>query len=118
MFLVYRGAEDDPDKPLWVLPARRTIGSQVFDDRVGRVNSDEGEIEDGGGGGGGAKLCWHFGLQKYRSGGGGGVVTAVALVVAAVGRIQLSRLHIYDGARLRPDFYGIKERSRLLCLRM
>lgn len=29
VFLVYHDAEDDPDKPLWVLPARRTIGSQV-----------------------------------------------------------------------------------------
>lgn len=29
MFLVYRSAEDDPEKPLWVLPVRRTVGSQV-----------------------------------------------------------------------------------------
>lgn len=29
VFLVYRSAEDDPEKPLWVLPGRRTVGSQV-----------------------------------------------------------------------------------------
>ncbi|CAM9811305.1 unnamed protein product, partial [Hapterophycus canaliculatus] len=29
VFLVYRGSEDDPDKPVWTLPDRRTIGSQV-----------------------------------------------------------------------------------------
>lgn len=27
---MYYGAEDDPKNPVWVLPARRTIGSQVM----------------------------------------------------------------------------------------
>eukprot|EP00903_Cladosiphon_okamuranus_P007599 g7370.t1 len=42
VFLVYRGAEDDPDKQLWVLPSRRTIGSQV---RVRRVDMWKSDLE-------------------------------------------------------------------------
>ncbi|CAN0046172.1 unnamed protein product [Scytosiphon promiscuus] len=40
VFLVYRGPEDDPEKPLWTLPDRRTIGSQVHVRRVDMWKSD------------------------------------------------------------------------------
>ncbi|CAM9947837.1 unnamed protein product [Ascophyllum nodosum] len=43
VFLVYRSSEDDPDKPLWVLPARRTVGSQVRVRRVDYWKADLGK---------------------------------------------------------------------------
>ncbi|CAM9780243.1 unnamed protein product [Ectocarpus sp. 4 AP-2014] len=43
VFLVYYGPEDDPEKPLWVLPDKRTIGSQVRVRRVDMRKTDFGK---------------------------------------------------------------------------
>ncbi|CAB1096165.1 unnamed protein product [Ectocarpus sp. CCAP 1310/34] len=45
VFLVYYGPEDDPEKPLWALPDKRTIGSQV---RVRRVDMRKTDVEKDG----------------------------------------------------------------------
>ncbi|CBN77754.1 conserved unknown protein [Ectocarpus siliculosus] len=45
VFLVYYGPEDDPEKPLWTLPDKRTIGSQV---RVRRVDMRKTDFEKDG----------------------------------------------------------------------
>lgn len=44
--MVYYGPEDDPEKPLWALPDKRTIGSQVR--RVTREGGARRRTAEGG----------------------------------------------------------------------
>lgn len=96
---MYRSSEDDPEKPVWALPGRRTIGSQVTRGFVweegmgggggGGRSAAADVVAEAGSGGAGVVLtsfCWFSNLQRFAGRQAGWLAGSLDLVfVFAVG---------------------------------